>query len=74
MFELFDQLALLSSGSPVFFGPASSALAMFEAAGLPCPIGRSATDHFLHVINQEFKASSCGWCTCAVRRLTTASH
>ncbi len=42
VFELFDQLALLSNGNVVYFGPAKEALNMFEAAGLPCPAMRCA--------------------------------
>ena len=30
---------------------------MFEAAGLPCPSLRNPTDHFLHCINDDFKAA-----------------
>jgi hypothetical protein len=44
------QLALLTRGSMIYFGPADKANAMFDAAGLPCPSQRSAIDHFLHVI------------------------
>ena len=33
---------------------------MFEEAGLPCPSLRNPTDHFLHVINRDFKASGGG--------------
>lgn len=46
------RLALLTRGNMIYFGPADQALAMFEAAGLPRPPTRSATDHFLHVVNQ----------------------
>ncbi|GIL56549.1 hypothetical protein Vafri_11897 [Volvox africanus] len=55
VYELFDKLCLLSGGEVVYFGVASGALSMFEAAGLPCPPLRNPTDHFLHVINRDFK-------------------
>ncbi|GAX82112.1 hypothetical protein CEUSTIGMA_g9540.t1 [Chlamydomonas eustigma] len=55
VFELFDQLCLLSTGRLVYFGDASDALSLFEEAGLPCPMLRNPTDHFLHVINEDFK-------------------
>jgi len=55
VFDLFDQLCLLSSGRLVYFGDATDALAVFEEAGLPCPTLRNPTDHFLHVINEDFK-------------------
>ncbi|KAG2444072.1 hypothetical protein HYH02_009015 [Chlamydomonas schloesseri] len=56
VFELFDKLCLLSNGKLVYFGQAEDALGMFEEAGLPCPALRNPTDHFLHVINADFKA------------------
>lgn len=34
---------------------AAQALEMFEAAGLPCPVHRNPTDHFLHAINEDFQ-------------------
>ncbi|GLC35641.1 hypothetical protein PLESTB_000000400 [Pleodorina starrii] len=55
VYELFDKLCLLSSGEVVYFGVASGALSLFEGAGLPCPPLRNPTDHFLHVINRDFK-------------------
>ncbi|KAG2436775.1 hypothetical protein HXX76_006299 [Chlamydomonas incerta] len=56
VFELFDKLCLLSKGKLVYFGQAEDALGMFEEAGLPCPPLRNPTDHFLHVINADFRA------------------
>ncbi|GFR44953.1 hypothetical protein Agub_g6261 [Astrephomene gubernaculifera] len=56
VYELFDKLCLLSAGEVVYFGPAPDALKMFEDAGLPCPPLRNPTDHFLHVINRDFKS------------------
>lgn len=55
VFELFDQLCLLSGGSLVFFGPTRNAAVLFETAGLPCPIHRNEADHFLHSINKDFE-------------------
>mmetsp|Transcript_30928 Transcript_30928/g.80622 ORF Transcript_30928/g.80622 Transcript_30928/m.80622 type:complete len:634 (+) Transcript_30928:180-2081(+) len=54
VFELFDQLCLLTRGSTIYFGPACDAIHAFTAAGLPCPPARSASDHYLHVINEDF--------------------
>eukprot|EP00983_Pelagomonas_calceolata_P071834 1151430-Pelagomonas_calceolata.AAC.2 len=31
---------------------------MFNAAGLPCPNARSPSDHYLHVINEDFVSGS----------------
>ncbi|KAG1652464.1 hypothetical protein FOA52_009206 [Chlamydomonas sp. UWO 241] len=55
VFDLFDKLCLLSRGTVVYFGTATAALGMFEAAGLPCPNYRNPTDHFLHCINEDFQ-------------------
>eukprot|EP00798_Chlamydomonas_sp_ICE-L_P028073 gene28073-31177_t len=55
VFELFDRLCLLSFGNVIYMGHADKALTMFEEAGLPCPAQRNPTDHFLHVINKDFK-------------------
>lgn len=55
MFALFDKLCLLSGGKTLFFGAASQALPMFEAAGVPCPKNRNPSDHFLRAINRDFE-------------------
>lgn len=60
VYELFDKLCLMSDGQVIYFGKASSALAMFEDAGLPCPPQRNPTDHFLHAINRDFAAEGDG--------------
>lgn len=54
VFELFDQLMLLAQGTTIYFGKASLAADTFAHAGLPVPANRSASDHFLHAINQDF--------------------
>ncbi len=58
VYDLFDQLCLLSAGLLVYFGPAKQALSLFEQAGLPCPMHRNEADHFLHSINKDFEV---GW-------------
>ncbi|XP_058779340.1 ABC transporter G family member 11 [Vicia villosa] len=54
VFELFDQLYLLSGGKTVYFGQASEAYEFFEQAGFPCPALRNPSDHFLRCINSDF--------------------
>jgi hypothetical protein len=55
VFEQFDLLAMLASGSPLYFGAASGAAPFFEATlGYGCPVGRSAADHLLHCVNADF--------------------
>ncbi|KAK8964975.1 ABC transporter G family member 11 [Platanthera guangdongensis] len=54
VFELFDQLYLLSGGKTVYFGKASEAYEFFAEAGFPCPSLRNPSDHFLRCINSDF--------------------
>lgn len=55
MFNLFDNLLLLSAGTPVYMGKSHAALDFFASAGFPCPPHSSAADHFLMTINQDFQ-------------------
>ncbi|KAK4272510.1 hypothetical protein QN277_021061 [Acacia crassicarpa] len=54
IFNLFDDLLLLSSGETVYFGEAKMALKFFADAGFPCPTRRNPSDHFLLCVNLEF--------------------
>ncbi|KAM1442678.1 hypothetical protein COP2_010523 [Malus domestica] len=54
VFELFDQLYLLSSGKTVYFGQAADAYEFFSQSGFPCPALRNPSDHFLRCINSDF--------------------
>ncbi|KAK7396229.1 hypothetical protein VNO78_17087 [Psophocarpus tetragonolobus] len=54
IFNLFDDLLLLSSGETVYFGEAKMALKFFADAGFPCPTRRNPSDHFLLCINLDF--------------------
>lgn len=54
VFDLFDCLCLLAEGHRLFYGPANQAIAVFGAAGLPCPAYRNPADHLLHAINRDF--------------------
>nr|WDA53443.1 abc transporter g family member 11 [Erycina pusilla] len=54
VFELFDQLYLLSGGKTVYFGKASKAYEFFSEAGFPCPSLRNPSDHFLRCVNSDF--------------------
>ncbi|MEW5317658.1 MAG: hypothetical protein WDW38_008940 [Sanguina aurantia] len=65
VYELFDQLCLLSKGSVIYFGAAAAADAAFSAAGLPCPSNRNPADHFLHCINADFKSEASDKATAA---------
>ncbi|XP_058077453.1 ABC transporter G family member 15-like [Magnolia sinica] len=54
VFELFDDLVLLSGGETVYFGDAKLAIQFFAEAGFPCPSKRNPSDHFLRCINSDF--------------------
>ncbi|KAI4296379.1 hypothetical protein L6164_036342 [Bauhinia variegata] len=58
VFELFHDLCLLSSGETVYFGPASAANEFFSSNGFPCPALHNPADHFLRIINKDFKQDS----------------
>ncbi|XP_060967551.1 ABC transporter G family member 15 isoform X3 [Cannabis sativa] len=54
LFDLFDDLYLLSGGEAVYFGDAKSAVKFFAEAGFPCPTRANPTDHFLRCVNSDF--------------------
>ncbi|GLT95964.1 hypothetical protein SLE2022_136150 [Rubroshorea leprosula] len=54
VFQLFDDLLLLSDGETVYFGEAKNAIKFFADAGFPCPTRRNPPDHFLRCINSDF--------------------
>ncbi|XP_020587494.1 ABC transporter G family member 12-like [Phalaenopsis equestris] len=54
VFALFDDLYLLSGGETVYYGDAMMATKFFSEVGLPCPIRRNPSDHFLRCINSDF--------------------
>ncbi|KAI7830244.1 P-loop containing nucleoside triphosphate hydrolase protein [Gamsiella multidivaricata] len=50
IYELFDDLLLLSQGKVVYFGQAQTAAAYFEGLGHECPVGWNVADYFLDLI------------------------
>ncbi|KAL9329173.1 hypothetical protein ACSQ67_004176 [Phaseolus vulgaris] len=54
VFQLFNNLCLLSSGRTVYFGPASAASEFFASNGFPCPSLMNPSDHMLKTINTDF--------------------
>ncbi|XP_058007225.1 ABC transporter G family member 1-like isoform X5 [Hevea brasiliensis] len=54
VFQLFNNLCLLSSSKMVYFGPASAANEFFTLNGFPCPTYQNHSDHFLKTINKDF--------------------
>ncbi|KAM7249994.1 hypothetical protein ACFE04_021877 [Oxalis oulophora] len=55
VFQLFNNLCLLSSGKTVYFGPVSGANQFFSINGFPCPTLQNPSDHFLKTINKDFE-------------------
>ncbi|KAL5727837.1 ATP-binding cassette sub- G member 1 [Ranunculus cassubicifolius] len=54
VFQLFQNLCLLSSGKTVYFGPVTTANEFFSLNGFPCPTMMNPSDHFLRTINKDF--------------------
>ncbi|KAF7850862.1 hypothetical protein BT93_L4947 [Corymbia citriodora subsp. variegata] len=54
VFDLFDDLLLLSSGETVFLGEAKMAIEFFADSGFACPRRRNPADHFLRCISLDF--------------------
>ncbi|KAM1576956.1 hypothetical protein ACFX15_032673 [Malus domestica] len=54
VFELFDQLYLLSSGKTSSYELIGRFFQFFAQAGFPCPALRNPSDHFLRCINSDF--------------------
>ncbi|CAN6679713.1 unnamed protein product [Malus baccata var. baccata] len=54
VFDLFQNLCLLSSSRTVYFGLASMAEQFFASNGFPCPTLRNPSDHYLRTINKDF--------------------
>ncbi|KAF9129749.1 hypothetical protein BGW39_003856 [Mortierella sp. 14UC] len=50
IYELFDDLLLLSKGKVVYFGKAQTAAGYFEALGHEVPVGWNVADYFLDLI------------------------
>ncbi|URD73895.1 ABC transporter G family member [Musa troglodytarum] len=54
VFELFDDLCLLSDGKTVYFGPTSGANEFFALNGFACPTFINPSDHYLRTVNKDF--------------------
>ncbi|CAM6086301.1 unnamed protein product [Calypogeia fissa] len=54
VFQLFQDLLLLSGGRTVYFGKLANSPEFFANAGYPCPPLRNPSDHYLRCINKDF--------------------
>ncbi|KAJ8769518.1 hypothetical protein K2173_005121 [Erythroxylum novogranatense] len=61
VFELFNNLCLLSSGRTVFFGAVSAVGEFFSSNGFPCPNLTNPSDHYLRTINKDFDTVQEQW-------------
>ncbi|KAJ7968249.1 ABC transporter G family member 11 [Quillaja saponaria] len=55
VFQLFNNLCLVSSGKAVYFGPAFAANKFFALNGFPCTTLHNPSDHFLKTLNMDFE-------------------
>ena len=51
---LFDNVLLLSQGSPIYFGPPSNSIRYFRALGHPPPTMMSPAEFMLELTNTDF--------------------
>ena len=58
IFQLFDQLMLLSDGRLVYFGAASRCIQHFNSMQYYCPTLSNAADYFLDLLSVNVKSSS----------------
>ncbi|KAL5704511.1 ATP-binding cassette sub- G member 1 [Ranunculus cassubicifolius] len=54
VFQLFQNLCLLSSEKTIYFGPVTSASEFFSLNGFRCPTMMNPSDHYLRTINKDF--------------------
>ncbi len=57
LFELGDNLLLLSGGQQVYFGPVAGVEGHFNALGLQCPKRTSIAEWVLDLVNRDFGSS-----------------
>ncbi|KAL4452063.1 hypothetical protein ABPG75_007725 [Micractinium tetrahymenae] len=55
IFQMFDQLLLLSEGRTMYFGTASAAVDYFASAGFRCPEQFNPADYFMDVTSMSFR-------------------
>lgn len=58
IFDMCDQLLLLSEGHAIFQGPAHAAAGYFHAAGHPCPKLFNPSDFFLDILSPDNRSST----------------
>lgn len=57
IFQLFDLVVLLSSGSAVYFGPAKDMVPYFTSLGHPCPRYCNPSDFYVDLISIDRRSS-----------------
>ena len=54
IYNLFDDLLLLSEGRTVYHGPAASAARHFAGIGFPCPSNINAGEHVVDIVSKQY--------------------
>ncbi|GLE07867.1 hypothetical protein PINS_up018609 [Pythium insidiosum] len=55
VFEMFTNVAVLSAGQTVYFGPAKQSIEHFAAAGHACPMYANPAEFFIELVNADFE-------------------
>ncbi|RHY23189.1 hypothetical protein DYB32_009282, partial [Aphanomyces invadans] len=55
VYNMFDNVMILSKGSTAFFGPPSASLTHFASIGHPCPQFTNPGEFFLQLVNTDFE-------------------
>jgi ABC-type multidrug transport system ATPase subunit len=64
IWQTIDNTILLSKGKLMYSGPRADMESFFWHVGYPTPAGRNPADHYVTVVNDEFRhhtLSVCGW-------------
>lgn len=56
IWDLFDDLLVLSEGSVMYFGPASESMEFCRSLGYPCPVQFNPADHILDMVARDHRS------------------
>ncbi|KAJ0399244.1 hypothetical protein P43SY_007092 [Pythium insidiosum] len=55
VFEMFTNVAIMSAGQTVYFGPTKQSIEHFTAAGYACPMYANPAEYFIELVNADFE-------------------
>ncbi|TMW57650.1 hypothetical protein Poli38472_014937 [Pythium oligandrum] len=55
VYEMFTNVAILSGGRTVYFGPRSESLKHFASAGYECPMYANPAEYYIELVNADFE-------------------